>query len=364
MVPERSASINLDGSAPDGIAIAIDVKRAVGGADDDRDRSARAALRLPVVVITSEWAQHLRRKIFRREHQSGIRCEMRHGRFAIAHYNGAALRRRTKKQLRETVRQANASVAGRVTGKIARVHGNSSPGEPLHVWHRRVVVCFRVMLLLFLEDGENAARGGVTFRARAHGCTAAEGAVAINMHGLLWDAHKHHERTARRELRFPPILARLDCACRFSGWRAFSMSRRLLHRLHGGEHSDGKSEDFQEFHEMVRDVNSDESGKLPILNKTFVPYRPARTISRECSSSMRSRDHVLHDLTACGLQWPHSAAGQEPHTFILIAAVKNVDAVARDRVMECGAGVFGNKSEECFPPRIIGIMEHLSPKLL
>jgi hypothetical protein len=28
------------------------------------------------------------------------------------------------------------------------------------------------------------------------------------------------------------------------------MSRRLLHRLHGGEQSDGESEDFQEFHEM------------------------------------------------------------------------------------------------------------------
>src|SRR2546430_17085186 len=37
MVPERSMSVNLDGGAPDGIAVAIDVKRAVGGADDDRD---------------------------------------------------------------------------------------------------------------------------------------------------------------------------------------------------------------------------------------------------------------------------------------------------------------------------------------
>src|SRR4029434_7377308 len=51
---ERSASLNLDGGAPDGIAIAIDVSRAVGGADDNRDRSARAALRVPVVVITRE----------------------------------------------------------------------------------------------------------------------------------------------------------------------------------------------------------------------------------------------------------------------------------------------------------------------
>src|SRR5436190_15817004 len=69
MLPERSASVNLDGGAPDGITIAIDVKRAVGGADDDRDRSARAALRVPVVVITRERAQHLGPKILWREHQ-------------------------------------------------------------------------------------------------------------------------------------------------------------------------------------------------------------------------------------------------------------------------------------------------------
>src|SRR4029077_15345168 len=40
VVSERSAPVNLDGGAPDGIAVTIDVKRAVGGADDHRDRSA------------------------------------------------------------------------------------------------------------------------------------------------------------------------------------------------------------------------------------------------------------------------------------------------------------------------------------
>src|SRR5438093_1566737 len=73
---------------------------------------------------------------------------------------------------------------------------------------------------------------------------------------------------------------------------------------------------------------------IRFLNKTFVPCRPARTISRERSSSMRSRDHVLHNLTACRLQWPHAASGQEPHAFVFVAAVNNIDAVARDRVIE------------------------------
>src|SRR5438874_6830967 len=103
---------------------------------------------------------------------------------------------------------------------------------------------------------------------------------------------------------------------------------------------------------------------IRFLNETFVPYRPASTINRECSSSMRSCDHLLHDLAACRLQWPHAAPGQEPHAFVLIAAVKNVDAVARDRVMKCGAGVFGNESEESFAPWVIGITENLFAKLL
>src|SRR5438093_7027667 len=103
---------------------------------------------------------------------------------------------------------------------------------------------------------------------------------------------------------------------------------------------------------------------LCILNKTFVPWRPARTISRECSSSMRSRDHVLHNLTACRLQWPHTASGQEPHAFVFVAAINNVHGVAGDRVMKCGTGILGNESEESFAPWVIGIMENLFAKLL
>src|SRR5207247_6589523 len=108
-------------SAPDGIAIAIDVKRAVRRADDDRDRSTRAALRVPVVAIIRERAQHLRRKILWREHQSGIRCEMRHGRFAVTDHDGAALRRFTEKQKQEIKRKAKANMAGSVTILCSRL---------------------------------------------------------------------------------------------------------------------------------------------------------------------------------------------------------------------------------------------------
>src|SRR5437588_3431427 len=103
---------------------------------------------------------------------------------------------------------------------------------------------------------------------------------------------------------------------------------------------------------------------LRILNKAFVPCGPARTISRECSSSMRSRDHVLHNLAACRLQWPHTASGQEPHAFVFVAAVNNVHGVAGDRVIKCGAAVLDNESKESFAPWVIGIMENLFAELL
>src|SRR4029453_5458613 len=80
--------------------------------------------------------------------------------------------------------------------------------------------------------------------------------------------------------------------------------------------------------------------------------------------SMRSRDHVFHDLAASRLQWSHAAPGQEPHAFVFVAAINNVDAVARDRVTKCGAGIFGNESEESFAPWVIGMMENLFAKLL
>src|SRR4029453_15973525 len=94
---------------------------------------------------------------------------MRGRRFAVADNYGAALLRRLEEQLREIIRQADAAVAGRIAGQRARVHGNAGPGEPLHVRHWRVVVFFRTVRLLFLENAEHAAGRGMTFGTRAHG---------------------------------------------------------------------------------------------------------------------------------------------------------------------------------------------------
>ena len=105
------------------------------------------------------------------------------------------------------------------------------------------------MLLLFLEDFEDAAWRRVAFRAGAHGRATDEDAVAINVHGLLGDAHQDHERTARRELRLPPIFARLERSGRPASWRSLGVKRRLLHGLCGGKQGGGDGEDAKYFHE-------------------------------------------------------------------------------------------------------------------
>src|SRR4029453_5458199 len=71
-----------------------------------------------------------------------------------------------------------------------------------------------------------------------------------------------------------------------------------------------------------------------------------------------SRDHLLHDLPACRLQWAHAAARQEQHPFVLIAGIHNIDPVARDGVMERGTGVFGDELKKSVPPRITGHGEY------
>jgi hypothetical protein len=74
---------------------------------------------------------------------------------------------------------------------------------------------------------------------------------------------------------------------------------------------------------------------------------------------MDSLDHLLHGLPTCRLQWSHAAPRQKPHACVLVTAIDNIDAVTRNRVMECGARVIGNESEESLPPRVIGVTEQL-----
>src|SRR5205809_1207108 len=116
---------------------------------------------------------------------------MRRGRFAVTHYDRAAIRRRVKEQLREIIRQTYAAVAGRIAGQRTGVHGDAAPGESLHVRHGRIVILLGVMRLFLFENAEYTTGRGMTLRAGAHSGAADQDAIAIDVHGLLRNAYEH-----------------------------------------------------------------------------------------------------------------------------------------------------------------------------
>jgi hypothetical protein len=71
--------------------------------------------------------------------------------------------------------------------------------------------------------------------------------------------------------------------------------------------------------------------------------------------STAADDDFLHDFPACSLQWSQAAPRQEPDAFLLLVAIDNIDAVGRQRVMECCAGVLGYEFEKSFSPRVFSI---------
>src|SRR5215470_83899 len=92
------------------------------------------------------------------------------------------------------------------------VHGDAGPGESLHVRHRSIVILFRTMRRFLLQNAERAAWRGMPFCPGAHSGAADQDAVAIDVHGLLGNAHEHYDGTARRELWLPPVFTRFECS--------------------------------------------------------------------------------------------------------------------------------------------------------
>src|SRR4030095_10974631 len=66
-IAKRSTATDLKRGAANRLTIAIDIDRFVGGANYHRDRPARAALRIPVVLVLRERAYHRGCEILRRK---------------------------------------------------------------------------------------------------------------------------------------------------------------------------------------------------------------------------------------------------------------------------------------------------------
>src|ERR1700751_3900135 len=172
-------------------------------------------------------------------------------RFAIANHHRTALRSSIKKQRRKVIWHADTTVTGRITRKLSRVHGDAAPGEPLHVRHRSVIIRFRVMRFLLLENVEYPRWCGVALSAAADARAADENAVAIQIHRLLRQAYQHDDRPARRKSGLPPVLARLERASRLASWHAFGVEGRLIHREGSGDKRREDGNDRLEFHRLL-----------------------------------------------------------------------------------------------------------------
>src|SRR4051794_18794513 len=70
-------------------------------------------------------------------------------------------------------------------------------------------------------------------------------------------------------------------------------------------------------------------------------------------TSVLSFYNLLHDREALRLQRALPVFRQKPHPFVQVTAVKDVDVVVRDCVMEGGAGVLPDEAEEGLAPRVI-----------
>src|SRR5436190_11147608 len=95
---------------------------------------------------------------------------------------------------------------------MAGVHGDAAPGESLHVRHGGIVILLGVMRRFLFKNAEHAAGSGMAFRPGAHGGATDQGAVAIDVHGLLRNAHEHYYGAIGRPLRIPPVFAWFECS--------------------------------------------------------------------------------------------------------------------------------------------------------
>ena len=108
----------------------------------------------------------------------------------------------------EIERHAHATVRGGVAGQRPAMQRNAVPGDAQHVRHPGVVIHGRVVILVFLDDGEHAGRrlasGGAGRDRRAQ-----DPAVGVvEGHVLTLDRHDRHDRVARRARRRHYGLAR------------------------------------------------------------------------------------------------------------------------------------------------------------
>ena len=117
--------------------------------------------------------------------------------------------------LRKAVGHPHAAVRGRIAGQRPAMQRDAVPGDALHVRHPGIVIHARMVVLVLLEDGEDAGRR-LASRGAGRDRRAQDPAVGVVERDLLaLDRHDRHDR-----------LAGLARRRRLDGWRGARLFRR------------------------------------------------------------------------------------------------------------------------------------------
>ncbi len=121
--------------------------------------------------------------------------------------------------LRKAEGHPHAAVRGRIAGQRPAVQRDAVPGDALHVRHPGIVIHVRAVVLVLLDDGEDAGRRLASLGAGRHrrAQDPAVGVVESDLLGL--DRHDRHDR-----------LAGIARRRRLGGWRGARLSRARRRR--------------------------------------------------------------------------------------------------------------------------------------
>ena len=129
----------------------------------------------------------------------------------------------------KVIGHADAAVRRRIAGQGAAMQRDARPGDALHVRHPGIVVEVGVVVLVLLDDAEDAGRGLASLDAGRNRRAKNPAVGVVDRHLLALDRHDRHDRLAGIARRRRLGGARGSCQLR----RGVSGRRRRQRHQHG-----------------------------------------------------------------------------------------------------------------------------------
>ena len=201
---------DLDRAARRDRAVVEHGDRTVGARHDDAGRMRRALVALGIFGLLDRGVDcvELARGVFAERH-AGMDDVLRL-RGVVGDHHGHADLGDPEQQRREFLGQPHAAVRGRIARQLSGVQRDPGPRQPVHVGHWRVVVGRGAVVLVLLQNLEDAGRRPVAELAGRAGRGGDPHAVAVDVHELVGQRDDDEDRTARRALGIPGEFAVLE----------------------------------------------------------------------------------------------------------------------------------------------------------